>query len=402
MKWNISTIVILITMALGGILFFALFKPVQVPDVGWDKSYRYDVPEPYGATVFYDVLQDIYGPDRVVLLKDGDLRALQGRGKYGYIVMTDWLSYNYIDPDDIQEMILEGHEVMLIAGSFEDEMDTIFTYPWITSFMMDSIVTLRHHTSDSLYRFSHYEYDFDSLTSYYTSMMIHLDSIDQSDHVTIDTLITRGDSSLIFGRWKTDSTSWYVHVMPELFSNLALKQKPVQELMTATFPIWEVDTVFLDCDLYHTEQTRSDTPLQYIIDQPKLKAAYLTMVIGLIAYLYFRGKRKQRIIPIFHPPKNTSIQYIQTLAQLYESQNQPDKLTKHLSLYFHHFVKRKYFLSLYDDEAIVRLSKKSQIEESRIRSILQRLDRAHDNQRFDHVQLEKLYTELESFYQACK
>ena len=136
--------------------------------------------------------------------------------------------------------------------------------------------------------------------------------------------------------------------------------------------------------------------------QPALKWAYFISVFGLLLFVASRGKRKQRIIPNLPINENTSLEYIQTLSELYRSQYQHDKLAKHLQIIFTQWVKKKYYLTPDDPKYIAKISQKSKIAEEQINSLLNRLDKAVGNKRFGAEQLTNLHTDLNQFYNNCQ
>ena len=111
-----------------------------------------------------------------------------------------------------------------------------------------------------------------------------------------------------------------------------------------------------------------------------------------------RGKRKQRVIPTLEQNENTSLEYINTVSDLYRTQNQHHKLAKQLKLIFHQWVRKKYFLQPGEPGYAKKISKKSRIPEEEVERLINRLKASQNNQRFDAIQLTNLHRDLEQFY----
>ena len=77
--------------------------------------------------------------------------------------------------------------------------------------------------------------------------------------------------------------------------------------------------------------------LSYIQNQPALALAWYLLVVATILYIVFRGKRRQRIIPIIRRRENSSRRFIDTLSRLvYQKGNHAALAQQELrSLKFH-------------------------------------------------------------------
>ena len=73
---------------------------------------------------------------------------------------------------------------------------------------------------------------------------------------------------------------------------------------------------------------------RYIFTQPALTWAYYLVLIGLLFYALFAGKRTQRVIPVVEPPRNTSLEFAQTVGRLYFQQGDHDNLARKKIQYF--------------------------------------------------------------------
>ncbi len=56
---------------------------------------------------------------------------------------------------------------------------------------------------------------------------------------------------------------------------------------------------------------------KYIIENPGFLWAYRLLFAGLLLYILFEGKRKQRAIPVVQPPKNETLAFTKTIADMY-------------------------------------------------------------------------------------
>ncbi|HJY13991.1 MAG TPA: hypothetical protein VJ304_14455, partial [Flavobacterium sp.] len=57
--------------------------------------------------------------------------------------------------------------------------------------------------------------------------------------------------------------------------------------------------------------------MRFILGNPALKYAWWLLLGGLILFIFFNAKRKQRIVPVIEPLKNTSVDFVKSIGNLY-------------------------------------------------------------------------------------
>lgn len=157
----------------------------------------------------------------------------------------------------------------------------------------------------------------------------------------------------------------YLHTNPAIFTNYFLL-KENNALYTAQalslLPAG-IKTVFWD-EYYHSVNQGPASPLNYILSQPALKFAWFTALITLLLFLLFESKRKHRLIPVPEPVRNTTVEFIETIARLYFNQRNNNNLASKLILQFKEAVSNRFNMSLTDFSGteVLLLSEKSQVD----------------------------------------
>lgn len=57
--------------------------------------------------------------------------------------------------------------------------------------------------------------------------------------------------------------------------------------------------------------------LRFILSNPPLKYAWWVFLGGLVLFIFFNAKRKQRIVPVTEPLRNTSLDFVKSIGNLY-------------------------------------------------------------------------------------
>jgi len=230
---------------------------------------------------------------------------------------------------------------------------------------------------------------------------------DTSDHeditATYEDLMFIEDSLGIFRKLSFANKVYHFHSAPELFTNFGSKGGAYLEHLHEVLNTFDKKNIVLHKFKRDNINagTNKDSLLQYILTQRPLKYAYyLTLILGLI-YVFFSSKRKQKEIQVIETTKNTSLEYIETMSSLFMSQNQNEKLVKHMKRNFYHKIKSVYFLNSDDPQLASKLSKKSKVPLDKIESILKQLEIVN-NYDYNDDQLIRLYNNIHSFDQNRK
>ena len=202
-----------------------------------------------------------------------------------------------------------------------------------------------------------------------------------------------------------------LHCGPELFTNFSLKDEA--RLEYAEKILSHLDNkadILMESrhfrPIYYEENELRKSPISFILSQRSLRWAWYLLLATVIIFLVFASKRKQAVIPIIEPLKNTSLEYIKTVGQLYFLDKDHLLLAREIRNHFFVFVKNKYQLTLQIDEEdrfIQSLSMKSEITADEVRKILQLLNNATNHQaKPNEKMLMELYHQTEYFYKRCK
>jgi hypothetical protein len=115
------------------------------------------------------------------------------------------------------------------------------------------------------------------------------------------------------------------------------------------------------CIQNQTGEVISDSPMRYILSQPALKWAWNIFLIGMLVFIFFNAKRKQRIVPIIKPLANTTVDFTKTIGNLYYQEGDHNNIIDKKIIYFLEKVRNEYLIDTHrlDDDFIKKLHLKS-------------------------------------------
>ena len=117
-------------------------------------------------------------------------------------------------------------------------------------------------------------------------------------------------------------------------------------------------------------------PFDYLLSQQALRWAWYLMWAGVGLFLLFRGKRKQRVIPILPENTNTSLEFVQSVGRLYFLQNDHKRLANQQMRMFLYTLRDRFGLPthLATAELIPRIVQKTGVTEPIVRAIFSQHD----------------------------
>ncbi len=203
---------------------------------------------------------------------------------------------------------------------------------------------------------------------------------------------------------------FYIHLVPIAFSNYFLLHKNNVRYYEKAFSlinpsvkriVW--DEYYLDGNSNNNRKSDEKGWFSVLSRFPALKAALLTAIIALLAYVLFEMRRKQRYIPVIKKAKNDSLDFVRTIGRLYFDKGNHRNLCKKMATYFLEYIRNKYKLGTgnLNEEFVHHLKFKSGIDEITIREIISFIKYLDDAPEITPRQVTDFHTQLESFYKKA-
>jgi hypothetical protein len=133
-------------------------------------------------------------------------------------------------------------------------------------------------------------------------------------------------------------------------------------------------------------------PLSYFLSQKPLRWAIYTLLVGLVIFMFFTARRRQRVIPVVEQHKNRNLEFVQLLGTIYCRNHDNLDLLRKKFTYFKEDLRRKLLIDL-DDASnqtnhVRMLSQKTGLEEQEVAATLDELRRLTSGDEFiENVQL---------------
>ncbi|MGN7811282.1 DUF4350 domain-containing protein [Flavobacterium sp. 22076] len=164
---------------------------------------------------------------------------------------------------------------------------------------------------------------------------------------------------------------FFLHTNPVAFTNYNLLKKDRYQYTEKVLSYIPKGDVFWYTKSPNDENI-SASPLRYIFSQPALKWAWYLFLIGMLVFILFNAKRKQRIVPILQPLSNLTIDFTKTIGNLYYQEGDHKNIIDKKIIYFLERIRTEYLIDTtkLDDEFVKKLHHKTGKDEKDIQELV--------------------------------
>lgn len=165
--------------------------------------------------------------------------------------------------------------------------------------------------------------------------------------------------------------NFFLHMHPVAFTNYNLLKKDRYQYAENVLSYIPKGDIFWYTKMQHDENI-SGSPLRYIFSQPALKWAWYLFLIGMLIFMIFNAKRKQRVVPILQPLSNSTIDFTKTIGNLYYQEGDHKNIIDKKIIYFLEKIRTEYLIDTtkLDDDFVKKLQHKTGKDEKDIQELV--------------------------------
>lgn len=150
---------------------------------------------------------------------------------------------------------------------------------------------------------------------------------------------------------------FYVHSEPLILTNYYFLKSKNKYLENVLSYLPDRQTVWF----VETDMPLSMSPMRFILNNPPLRYAWYLLLLGLLIFVLFNAKRKQRIVPVIEPLKNTSLDFIRSIGNLYLQEGDFHEMMAKKAQYFLNRIRMDLLIDTQhlDEQFIIKLHLKT-------------------------------------------
>lgn len=353
---------------------------------------------PYGTFIVYDQLKSIF-PGAVIKKTTQPVYNIVNNSKdkhTAYILVERELPLTETDENELLNYVLDGNEVFLSAFDISEHLaDTLkFKTADYSHILQADSVSLNFVNpllkQDTNYRF--YRNRVDGIFSKY-------------DTLSTIVLGTNQYKEVNFIKIRFGGGAFYIHAAPLCFSNYFMLHQNNAEYTSKALSYIDpaVTRIYWD-EYYKTGATTSGSPLRFLLNNEFLSWAYYITLFTMVLFVLFEMKRRQRPIPVVEPLKNTSLEFVQTVGNVYFNKKDNLNIAVKKISYLKEYIRTRFYLSSaqWNEEFTELLTKKTGIAEKEIRELVKKVISVQNSTYVIDEELINLNRLIENFYTKAR
>jgi hypothetical protein len=294
-----------------GFLFTALvlIEYNRPQAIDWRQTFSNKDKIPYGTYVLYELLPDIFRNQPLLPVRQpvANQLAEAAPGPAGnYIFIHRSFQIDSLDLKALLQYAAQGNRVFISAEFFPDILrDTLHFNTKVTSAHLKGRMGL-------------------SLS--HPSLSRENPCFFEAKHVQTHLEVAPGHRFEVLGRTIAGKANFikvpfgagaiYLHAAPLAFSNYYVISDRQSRYAAQVLSHLPVAPVWWD-EYQKQGREEADSVFRVLLEHEALRWAYYIALAGLMLFVFFEGKRTQRIIPVLESPRNTTLEFVQVVGNLY-------------------------------------------------------------------------------------
>ncbi|HEV9036768.1 MAG TPA: hypothetical protein VGQ51_09110 [Puia sp.] len=350
---------------------------------------------PYGTQVAFEALPDLFPDAEVSVNKTSLLSTASPYRRKAYIIICSRLIAEDEDVTWMMNFVGAGNQIFISANHISESLLHNLSVHATTDEQFasepDSLTLGVYDPMDTGYH--SYSYPGDSYSNSVTAL--------DSQYTSILGRDAQGHPDFIRIRYKGGGAI-FLHFAPLAFSNFFLlhKENMTYYQRALSYIPSSVKEVVWD-DYFRYDRRSAGFPLfNFLSRNPPLRWGFwLLLLLFLIIYL-FDSKRRQRMVPLIVPPRNTSLDFVRTIGQLYYQRRDNHNLAMKMTVHFQEQVRTRYHMTatLEEDGFVDRLAYRTGYPKSVLEWLVGYMRQLPLAAYVPDAQLMEFHRQLEAFY----
>lgn len=386
----------------GGLLLalYFLTQYTKPPVINWNTTYLPEDKNPFGTYILRNHIKDIFPKSEQKVYTTDIYNTLKAvpKGSSNYFIIASILKAEQLDFTAMRKYMEAGNHVFIAAfqmdGALADSLKVTvgsdFDFRNRTKYPLN-------FTSPHLRREMDYYFEKGIAAQYFSSL---------------DTA-----KALVLGRkyevhpnliqYRFGKGSLFLSPNPQLFTNYSLLNENGSDYVAKVFSyLPQAKTIIWD-EYYVRPVADEQSVLRVLFSYVELRWAYYLALIGLVIFVLYEMKRRQRIIPVLEPLRNSSVAFAQTIGRLYYQQrNHHDIIEKKIN-YFLEYLRNKYRLKTTEldqefEETLVKITGIDATLISQLMGHILAFDKAGNNSEVTDQYLIEFNKLIDQFYKLDK
>lgn len=350
---------------------------------------------PYGTQVAFDALPHLFPDAEVSINKTSLLSTVSRYDRKAYIIICSRLVAEEEDVTWMMNFVGAGNQIFISANHISESLlhnlSLRATMNEGFSSEPDSLTIGVYDPKGAGYHT--YSYPGDSYANWVTSL--------DSQYTSILGRDAGGRPDFVRIGYKGGGAI-FVHFAPLAFSNFFLLHKEnmayYQQVMS--YIPSSIKEVVWD-DYFRYDRSSSGFPLiSFIFKNSALRWGFWLLLLLFLIIFLFDSKRRQRMVPLLTPPRNTSLDFVRTIGQLYYQRRDNHNLAMKMAVHFQDQIRTRYHMTatLEEEGFVERLAYRTGYPKPALESLVGYMRYLPLQAHVPDEELMEFHRQLEAFY----
>ena len=358
--------------------------------VNWQPSLAAADKIPFGTFVLRERLTDIFPGAKVTNTNQSVYNFFRRQIKPGnYIIIAKSVTITKADFEQMVKYIRAGNNVFISTFTWDGAFANKLRLE--TGVEDDNKAASIKFNSKSLKNSSSYKFDKDISTQYFSSI--------DTARATIISSNKNGRANYV--RYRFGKGSLLLCANPGLFTNYSLLKPQGADYAAKALSFLPAHSNIY-WDQYQNKDIAIDrSPLRVFFTSPRLQWAFYISLLGLALFVLFEVKRRQRVIPIIAPLKNSTVDFVEVVGKVYYERRDNANIAHKKILYLLSFLREQYQLKTtqLDKEFAESLVWKTGADTAFVQDLVDYINYIGQQNTVNDKELIELNRLIEKFYQ---
>lgn len=392
------------------IVFGVLFLTTSCKKTNWDENFRDREKSPFGTHIFQNELENIFSESEIVHLKENFYDYLfenynDSIPNFGIYICVKSNAFK-LDTDGVSDLlsfVADGNTAFIALNNFNTSLHEQLEF---TTNNLDkntySDETLKKRSGE----FSFVNEDLKDETFTFERNIRRNYFLQYNENKTIVLGNNRVDGELVpnFIKIYHGNGAVYLHTNPIVFTNYYLLDSNNEYVANVLSYLPENEFILYDPQIkrskYGSNNKDDNSVFKFFLQHETLTCFLFVALTGLLLFMLFNARRKQRAIPEIKALENTTVAFAQTIASLYLKENNHKNLVDKKIAYFLEKVRVKYLLdtSNLNKEFIKNLAAKSDNSYQNTKYLINTIITLHKKPECSEEELLVLHRMISNFF----
>jgi hypothetical protein len=383
--------------AFAGVFIVIVLAQYLLPKpVNWRRSFQNDSKDPLGCYAIYELLDGTFG-NKINSSKQ-TLYNLHytAEENTSWLMVNDQISLGKNDLKSLLRFVEDGNKAFLAANDFRGALADTFHLNTNLDFaeFFTSPDSLKEKSGEQIRMLAKNL----SKKKYTYSRLAWPTSFSNFDSTRFSILATGSDNKPCLLKASIGKGEIYLMSMPDIFTNYFIVDNPNRELAYNMLSLVKNENLIWD-EYYKSANVKNTSPFKLILENDSLYAAWILLLLTIVFYMIFEGRRRQRSIPVTIPVTNSTLEFVNVISHVYFNEGNHQSIGVEKVKYFYESIRRKFHVStqLIDEAMVNEVAELSGVDPKKVRQLFMYCEKIRTSAGITQFELAELNRQINNF-----